>query len=293
MINTIEYLVDSPLYVSSSLTLYQCGWENCCPSHDFGPAIRPHYLFHYILSGKGKFYAHGQWHDLTEKQGFLICPGDSTYYIADEKDPWDYCWFGFDGYETKNILTHCNISKENPIFTDNSQGMLKQELLKLIEIFESHHFNEYEAMGQLYLVFSKMQQSKKEHLKTYDKGYSDKAVDFIQHNYSYDIKIADIAKHIGIDRTYLYKIFIQLHNISPQQYLIQFRLHVACKLLESSNINITEISYSSGFKDTPAFYKHFKRHYGITPSKYRSSFISSDSYIQIISPPNNSTSTYR
>ena len=37
------------------LGLYQFGREYCEPAHSYGPAIRNHYLFHYILSGKGTF----------------------------------------------------------------------------------------------------------------------------------------------------------------------------------------------------------------------------------------------
>lgn len=268
-----EYIVNDPLYVNSSLTLFLCGWENCSPSHSFGPAIRAHYLFHYILKGKGKFIVGGRCYNLSANQGFLIFPGESTYYEADENDPWDYCWFGFDGYEVKSILENCNLSRDNPIFTDQSQGLVKKELMNLAQLFERTQFNEYEAMGHLYLVFSKMYQKRKEQTKTFDKTYSDKAVDFIQHNYSYDIKIEDIAKNIGIDRTYLYKIFKKVHNQSPQLYLINYRLHRACKLLESTKSSITEVSYSCGFKNTPAFYKQFKQYYGTTPSEYRNRYI--------------------
>ena len=273
-----EYIINTPLYVNSSLTLFLCGWENCKSRHSFGPAIRAHYLFHYILRGKGKFYVGNRCYNLSANEGFLIFPGESTYYEADENDPWDYCWFGFDGYEVKSILDACNLSDKNPIFKDESQGRFKEELLNLVELFESSHFNEYEAMGHLYLVFAKMYQKKKEQNKAFDKTYFDKAVDFIQHNYSYHIKIEDIAKNIGIDRTYLYKIFKKVHNISPQLYLINYRLHMACKLLENTNISITEVSYSCGFKNTPAFYKQFKKYYGITPSEYRNRYIWKPSY---------------
>ena len=39
------------------LGLYQFGWEQCEPSHSFGPAARNHYLFHYCISGTGLLYA--------------------------------------------------------------------------------------------------------------------------------------------------------------------------------------------------------------------------------------------
>ena len=35
------------------LTVYFCGSENCPPRHAYGPAVRPHYLLHVILKGRG------------------------------------------------------------------------------------------------------------------------------------------------------------------------------------------------------------------------------------------------
>lgn len=39
------------------LTLYQYGYEKCRPLHSYGPFVRNHFLFHYIISGKGRFWS--------------------------------------------------------------------------------------------------------------------------------------------------------------------------------------------------------------------------------------------
>ena len=44
------------------LRLYQYGWEQCAPLHSYGPSVRNHYLFHYVISGKG-------WLDSTGANG--------------------------------------------------------------------------------------------------------------------------------------------------------------------------------------------------------------------------------
>ena len=87
------------------LTVYQYGYEKCEPLHSYGPFVRNHYLFHYIISGKGML-------SVTEKDdnavyhmeahsGFLIEPGRINLYSADQKFPWEYVWrinlFGRDG----------------------------------------------------------------------------------------------------------------------------------------------------------------------------------------------------
>ena len=271
MQNRLEFTAQSKL--SHALTIYYGGHEVCAPSHSFGPAIRPHYLLHYVLNGNGKYYVNNKCYELKKGEGFLICPGESTYYKADKEEPWEYCWISFDGYEASNILKNCGLSKDNLIFGDYSNGTFKENLLSLIRDYETNNSNEFALLGQLYLCFSSIYDQVNSKEKNTYESYFDKALDYIYNNFSYDIKISDIAKHVGIDRTYLYKLFMQEYKISPQQYLISFRLNTAVNLLETTKMNITEISYSCGFKDTPTFYKHFKKKFNITPVKYRKSNI--------------------
>jgi len=79
------------------LGLYQFGWEQCDPSHSFGPAARNHYLFHFCLSGTGTLYANNSkgttdiW-QIKSGQGFMIFPHQVCTYIADHEIPWEYVW---------------------------------------------------------------------------------------------------------------------------------------------------------------------------------------------------------
>ena len=45
------YIFSSENFVD--LNLYQCGWEKCASGHSFGPTTRNHFLFHYVVRGKG------------------------------------------------------------------------------------------------------------------------------------------------------------------------------------------------------------------------------------------------
>ena len=88
------------------LGLYQFGYEQCEPAHSFGPAVRNHFLFHYIISGTGILMAndsHGvtQTYHVKSGQGFMIFPGQINTYISDEKLPWEYTWIEFDGLRAK------------------------------------------------------------------------------------------------------------------------------------------------------------------------------------------------
>ncbi len=256
--------------VGRPLILYHCGHEQCKPSHSFGPAIRPHYLIHYILHGQGNYYVNGVTYPVRGGQGFLINPGITTFYQADENDPWEYCWVGFDGYDVAEIFQNCGLSQVSLIFSDQSSGYLWEDFIRLVHHFTERQGNDLSYIGQLYLCFSRMYLRKDVPSKYLYETHIVKALEYIHNNYTYDIKITDISKYLSIDRTYLYKLFMTFLHVSPQQYLIQYRLDISRKLLYESNLAVTEIAYSCGFRDTPSFNKHFKNHFQITPLKYRS-----------------------
>ena len=76
------------------LGLYQFGWEQCDPSHSFGPAARNHYLFHLCLSGTGTLFAENSQgisvtYQIKSGQGFMLFPHQISTYIADHEIPWE------------------------------------------------------------------------------------------------------------------------------------------------------------------------------------------------------------
>ena len=91
---------------------------------------------------------------------------------------------------------------------------------------------------------------------------------YIKFNYS-TIKVNDIANYIGINRSYLTTLFKKKLNVSPQQYLVTFRLQKAAELLKTTNMNITEIADAIGYESPLTFSKMFKQTYGVSPLHYR------------------------
>lgn len=251
-----------------ALHLYYAGYEECEPGHSFGPAIRPHYVMHYILKGRGFYEADNKRHQLKAGDAFLITPGIITYYKADIQDPWVYCWIGFSGYEVPEILKRCGLDGQRLIYHGESP-QLCDAFQDISDAFQEQNLNHYGYLSILYRIFSHMALESQEHQSKTGTEYVAAAIGYIRHNYVYDIRISDVARHIGIDRTYLYRLFMDEQGISPQQYLIRYRLQIAGRLLEESNYSITEIAYSCGFKDSPSFCRHLKKKHGVTPLEYR------------------------
>lgn len=258
---------NTPVYLSKALNLYYGGWEICCPMHTFGPAIRQHYLVHYVTRGKGRLWMNDTCYVIEKDTMFLIRPGITCVYQADKDDPWEYCWICIDGYDVENMLNNSGFDKVNLLFFDKSNGEVRDAMLNFIFYFSKYKNNEYMLLSRLYNIFGHMKiQMKKQQAKSI---HVERAIDYIYENYSKNISVTDIAEYLGIDRTYLYRLFKEEYDMSPQKYLLNFRLKTAMNKLEGGNMYIADIAYSCGFNDASAFCHQFKKVYKDTPLNYR------------------------
>ena len=142
----------------SYLNVYFCGSENCSPRHAYGPAVRPHYLLHVILNGRGIYQYKGQTYSLSAGDAFLILPGEVTYYQADEAEPWSYAWVGFDGKAVSEILSR-TVFSDTFVFRNEapeSVTLLTDQMKKLCETFLQSPEDQLSAAGNLLPLFSFM-----------------------------------------------------------------------------------------------------------------------------------------
>ncbi len=257
---------EAPL--SNSLYLYQCGEEQCVPGHNFGPAVRDHYLIHCILSGKGMFYKEGRTYGLSAGNGFLIVPNEKTTYTADWEEPWNYCWVGFHGKEAKHILEICGIGIGEPIFSFSDIFALHSCVQNLMQ-YSAVGGNVFRSMEMLYRFFALICQDGYQKRQTSWMNIAERAADYMEKNHSYGIEILDVARYVGLDRSQLFRCFKKEYRMSPQEYLIRCRITHAKQLLLQTDLSVSEVMYSSGFNDLPNFSRQFKKATGYSPAAYR------------------------
>lgn len=257
---------------AGGLCLNCCGCSTTEPLHSFGPAVKPYYLLHYILSGRGIFKIGGKTYHLESGNGFYIKQDEMVFYQADGKDPWTYIWVGFRGSQAEEILNGIGLSAKHPVFGCEKPDELYRIAIDMMEHNTVGIVNDLRRNGQLNLFLSVIAESagvlEKEET---DKAnhYVQKAVEFIQGNYCNPIKVTDVANYVCINRSYLYTLFQDHLNVSPQQFLSVFRLTRATELLQSTSYSIESIAQSCGYRDALVFSKAFHQLKGMPPSKYR------------------------
>lgn len=255
-----------------SLYVNCCGCSRTESLHSFGPASKPHYLIHYVLSGKGVFRFHDKEYRLEAGYGFLIWPDELAFYQADETEPWSYLWVGFGGSRAAGYLTEMGLSARHPIFFCDRD----EELYAIVRDMMEHNTygmaNDLRRNGQLGVFLSVLAESAGVVAKDEeDKGnrYVKKALSFIQSNYCNPIRVTDVADYVCINRSYLYTLFQNYLGMSPQKFLTTFRITKARELLDSTAYPIESIALSCGYSDALVFTKAFHAMQGMSPSQYR------------------------
>ncbi len=264
---------------SDDLYVYCCGLSQTEPGHSFGPALKPHFMIHYVLNGKGSFSIGGKRYPLTEKYGFLIVPDELAYYVADENDPWTYVWIGFGGRRAEEIVSQLGLSLQQPVFKSEKS----KDIYDIVKDMMDHNTfsveDDLRRNGLLSMFLSVIASGLSVTPKS-DSGsandYVNRAQAYVRSNYCNPIKVTDIADYVCINRSYLYTLFQNALGISPQQYLARYRIAKAVELLQLTSLPIESVAISCGYSDPLVFSKAFKQEKGISPSTYRKSLPKSD-----------------
>lgn len=272
------HIVQDDLFVD--LNLYQFGWEKCRPLHQWGPGVRGHFLFHYVISGKGKLEANYEIYTIEAGQGFLLCPQQISTYYADRDDPWTYAWVEFDGLRARECMTLAGLSERQHIYTPGAKyihNRLEQYFMNLIDAAGQPPML---LVGLGMVLLNEIVQTSKTKVASSNKRlrefYLKEALGFIDGNYQRDISIEDIAAASGLNRSYFGRIFKESMGKSPQQFLITYRMSKAAELLKSSKLSIAEVSSSVGYRNQLHFSNAFKTTFGISPREYRSKYYLGD-----------------
>lgn len=158
-----------------------------------------------------------------------------------------------------NVLNYFNLFYEE---YSNSKDDYNQE-------------NTYKALHSI--IFSKLERLKQ--YQTFHLKQTDKLQTFLQFksllekHYKLSRNADFYAEKLNITYKHLNTICKSTVDVTAKQFIDQFLVLEAKRLLINSEIKSTELAYTLGFEEPTNFVKYFKKHTGFTPNSFKNQYL--------------------
>ena len=83
-----------------------------------------------------------------------------------------------------------------------------------------------------------------------------------------DLNADSLCKTVGMSRATLYRKVVAATGLSPARYIQTVRLNMAARMLENSDMSVTDIAIATGFSSIVHFSSSFRKKYGMSPTRY-------------------------
>jgi transcriptional regulator GlxA family with amidase domain len=95
------------------------------------------------------------------------------------------------------------------------------------------------------------------------------AVALMEANLEEPMSPDELARHVGLSRRQLERLFQKYLNLVPTRYYLELRLHRARQLLLQTSMSIVDVAFACGFVSAPHFSKCYRDYFGIPPRDER------------------------
>ncbi len=175
--------------------------------------------------------------------------------------------------EMKGILKLFEQSKKGLVFGDQDKEVIGAKIEQLL------HMDNFSQLLNLIQVLKDLSLSKDYKIlnadgfsvvaKIQDNDRLNKVLNYIKENFKNPISLPEICELVSMTEPSFCRYFKKITHKTFTQFLNEYRLVHASKLLSEQQISITEVCFESGFSNYSHFVTQFKSFTGKSPSEYR------------------------
>jgi AraC family transcriptional regulator, exoenzyme S synthesis regulatory protein ExsA len=237
----------------------------------------------YIVSGKKNLHTANRSWILTKGTAVFVKKGACIIEKADEEVLCLMAFFIPDNYLRSFLIENAGLltgSKNNTL--ENNMVLPLEVNEMMLAYFESvipYFFSPVKPPENLLelkfreLLFNVIGNSSNEELNSFMhtivSPHANNIKPVIEANYCYNLKLSEYASLCNRSLSSFKRDFYSLYGTAPARWLLEKRLSHALNLLCNSDNPIIDISFKSGFENSTHFSHAFKKHFGVSPIKYR------------------------
>lgn len=261
------------------LTMIFAGEEDVLtPGEVLGPVIRDCFVIEYCKVGGGTMIADGVRRTVCAGEVFVLFPWSTVTLIASEDQPWAKAWGCLWGSRVNGDLKGMGVTPENPILPVRDNPGLLALMQELAQLYRQNpdltEFEQNICANRLLLALWSLcgGSASGRAAPNQQEQYVNKALRYIEQNFSHPIQVSDLAAHVNLDRAYFSNLFKRHTGVSPARYLTDYRMKKACEFLQNPHASVSSVARSIGY-EPQNFSRLFRQVKGVSPQAYRQSLI--------------------
>ncbi|MBQ7934783.1 MAG: AraC family transcriptional regulator [Clostridia bacterium] len=245
----------------------------CChrynPSESFGPVTTNRYVINIVEAGRGSLDMGNRRFSVVAGQAFVLFPGVSVSWKADGIEPWNYIGVELSGDGADQFIHQLGLSAQQPIINFAFPHKAMDMAYDLFVECGKKYKNQFTISGCFAGLLECVEESLVARKIPAKNFYMTRAVEYIKENYNQNLSVESIANMLGIERSYLSRLFKTYKNKSTQNYIIDYRISRAKKMFEEEDLNVSQVCTAVGYTNVYCFSRIFKSRVGMSPKEYR------------------------
>jgi len=233
------------------------------------------YQIVYISHGEGTFEANGlPPQKIGPGTAFLLFPDIWHRFRPKKGTGWEEYWIGFNGEYAKYLLEQKCFSPENPIidvffipqFLDTFSNLIKTIETDNVLLKKMASFHLINLLGIAYASVLKNNDGLSHKKRTIHEMQNE-----IHKYWNKNIDFENLCRQFKVSYSWFRKSFKEIFEIPPNQYLLMLRLRNATRIIQESDLSISEIAFECGFHSEHYFSRIFKQKMNMNPTDIRKS----------------------
>ena len=225
-------------------------------------------VIEYVISGKGYLEIDGEGFEVSEGDIYIIRPDVSCKYWADKQHPFKKVWVNVFSDMLMSVICKLNLDKKT-VYHNNSHE-IKDIFYEMLEKADLEHNNptvHLELSVYIYKILTKL--SIEQNLYSSSSRIAHAACFKLNSRLYSNIKVKEIAEELFVSENHLIEEYKKVYGKTPLQDLNQKRVEIIKNLLKNTDMSISDISRKLNFNNEHYLSTFFKKHTGMTPTKYR------------------------